>query len=84
MLWHITCHYQCFQEKTPAIPELFKTFKDRNDFKAKQKKKNAKTLLFSKDLGSMIDLLSRRIASKLCHVKALSLPARTPDVSFLN
>lgn len=37
MLWHITCHYQCFQEKTPAIPESFKTFQDRNDFKAKQK-----------------------------------------------
>ena len=41
-------------------------------------------LLFSKDLGSMIDLLSSRIVSKLCHVKALSLPARTPDLSLLN
>ena len=41
-------------------------------------------LLFSKDLGSMIDLLSSRIVSKLCHVKALSLSARTPDLSLLN
>lgn len=41
-----------------TIPQIFKTFKDRNNLK---RKKKLKPKLFSDDLGNLVDLLSSKI-----------------------
>ena len=64
LLWHRTCHHGYYQERSAPIPQIFKAFKDRNDFK---KKKNAKPKLSSEDLGNLINLLSsKKVHPWLC------------------